>query len=265
MDMSTIETSASPEPELHDHFQIVTLSRHENISRQIESHAPDVICFNFDYPDRAGSRLVEEIKRVYPSIPAFIVTTQHSEELAVWAFRAKMTDFLVKPLEQADLLRCIGVLDEICRAKRQQSGRSITNPNQLIPASITSRQSDANMILAPALYYVESHYADKIRSEDIARLCGLSSFRFSRLFKETHAITFRDYVVRYRLRLAYKLLSEQRASVTDAAFAVGFSDISYFSRMFKRHFDCPPSELVENVESGKLDSSPTAILHLPAH
>ena len=99
------------------------------------------------------------------------------------------------------------------------------------------------------------------------KLCGMSSFRFSRTFKEKYKIAFRDYVVRYRLRAAYKMLKDQNASVTEASYAVGFNDISYFSRMFKRYFSVSPSELgtimPEPKDGG--DSSPTSILRLPLH
>ena len=136
-----------------------------------------------------------------------------------------------------------------------------------MPASIVSTSSSGKKGLAPALYYVEQHFREKIRCDDVARLCGMSSFRFSRVFKDKYTIAFRDYVVRYRLREAYKMIKDQKASVTDAAFSVGFNDISYFSRMFKRHFDISPSSLNSSLEMGMspADESPTAILRLPLH
>ena len=46
------------------------------------------------------------------------------------------------------------------------------------------------------------------------------------------------------------MIKDQTASVTDAAFSVGFNDIYYFSRMFKRHFDVSPSSLNNSLEEG---------------
>jgi AraC-like DNA-binding protein/AmiR/NasT family two-component response regulator len=266
IDLSTAETDAQPEELLEDYFDVVVCRRHERVARRLAQDDPEVVCFSFDYPDRAGSRLVEEMKRLYSSVPMFITTMQHSEELAVWAFRSRMTDFLVKPLQEDELLRCYGVLTDVCKAKRAQGNRVMAKSDQVMPASIVSTSGSGDKSLAPALYYVEQHFREKIRCDDVARLCGMSSFRFSRVFKDKYTIAFRDYVVRYRLREAYKMIKDQKATVTDAAFAVGFNDISYFSRMFKRHFEISPSALNNSVDSFSAeDESPTAILRLPLH
>ena len=49
--------------------------------------------------------------------------------------------------------------------------------------------------------------------------------------------------VRVRLREASRLLQNPQASVSEVAYAVGFNDMSYFSRMFKRHFGVAPSSV----------------------
>ena len=74
-------------------------------------------------------------------------------------------------------------------------------------------------------------------------------------------ISFRAYVVRYRLKETCRLLGNPGATVSDVAFAVGFNDHPYFARTFKRHFGVCPSSLI-----GKEDSVPgksaAEILHL---
>ena len=134
-----------------------------------------------------------------------------------------------------------------------------------LPPSIVSNVARQDVSLEAALYFVEQNFREKIRAEEVAKLCGMSSFRFSRTFKEKYGIAFRDYVVRYRLRQAHKMISEQNASVTEAAYAVGFNDISYFGRMFKRHFDVSPSELTNVLPDAPADMSITSILKLPLH
>jgi len=266
IDLSTGDSQASPDSLLSDYFEIAVVSRHDRVAKRLAEEEPDAVCFNFDYPDRAGSRLVEEMKRLYSSTPMFINTVQHSEELAVWAFRSRMVDYLVKPLQEDELIRCFSILQDISSAKGKQVNRIMARTDQVLPASIVSAAAGRDTSLEPALYFVEQHFREKIRAEDVAKLCGMSSFRFSRMFKEKYTIAFRDYVVRYRLRAAYKMLKHQNASVTEAAFAAGFNDISYFSRMFKRHFEISPSSLeATDQEQVRPEDSPTMILKLPLH
>ena len=223
------------------------------------------MCFDFDYPDRAGLRLVEEIKNLYPSMPMFVATVQHSEELAVWAFRCRMTDFLVKPIKEDELLRVFGILKDIVAAKSKQDGRMMARSEQVLPAGTVSGRSKSSKSLEPALYYVEQNFREKITADNVASLCGMSSFRFSRNFKETYGIAFRDYVDRYRLREAYRMLETGHASVTEAAYACGFNDVGYFSRVFKRYFSTSPSEMCKGRKPLSEDDSPTMALRIPMH
>jgi len=74
-----------------------------------------------------------------------------------------------------------------------------------------------------------------------ARLCDLSPFQFSRSFKKENGFTFRDFVVRVRIQRAAELIKQSKVSVTEAAFGVGFNDLSYFARMFRRQVGLSPS------------------------
>ena len=250
---------------LEEYFDIVECGRDSRLNQHLIDPNYDAICFDFDYPDRASLRLVEETKQLYPSIPMFILTVQHSEELAVWAFRGSMLDYLVKPLRTEELVRCHNVLLEICAAKGKRNEQVIRKPDALLPKTAIHGVSDPASTLQPALYYVEKNFDQKIKADTVAKLCGISSFRFSRIFKETYGITFRDYVVRFRLREACRLLQTGHASVTEVAYAVGFNDVSYFSRMFKRHFSVNPSDLIADHTALNEFESLTMTLQLPLH
>lgn len=229
---------------------------------QLAHAEPDAICFDFDYPDRAALRMAKRLKQTYPSLPMIVSTLQHSESLAVWTFRSGFMDYLVKPLTAQSLARCRKVLERICCAKEGQRGRQMTLPAVSIPSEVTSTIALDEKEILPAIYYVADHYQDKISSHDAANACSMSPFRFCRKFKEEVGISFRDYVVRYRLREACRLLENPGTSISEVAYAVGFNDLSYFSRIYKRHFGHSPS--ASNVTfSTNSDQSPTAQLRLP--
>lgn len=271
VDLSVSDEKSEPDSILSDYFNITRSGRASGIAQQFKNAAPDAVCFDFDYPDRSGLRMVEEVKRSFPSIPMFVATLQHSEELAVWAFRSGMKDFLVKPLPEDEVLRCYGVLKGIADAKRNQASRGMARTEQILPlpSSAASTTQSPKRLLEPAIYYVQQHFRDKIRAEDVAKQCKLSSFRFSRTFKEVYGIAFRDYVLRYRLREAYNMLKTGHVNVTEAACATGFNDVGYFSRMFKKYFELPPSEFAARKQSEakdrQVEDSPTMTLHLPVH
>jgi AraC-like DNA-binding protein len=79
---------------------------------------------------------------------------------------------------------------------------------------------------------------------------GMAPRTLQTLFK-TQGASFTSYVVEQRLLLADRLLAARQAmSVTDVAYAVGFSDLSHFSRTFRRRFGLSPRD--RRCEQGTL-------------
>ncbi len=248
---------------MDEFFTISHCTNPDSIDAALKSNTPDVICFDFDYPDRAGLHFAQEAKKTYSSIPMILTTLQHSEKMAVWTFRSRFADYLVKPVPLGELANCHGMLADIREAKEGQQERQATAATPPIPSETAATNRTSDNAFLPAIYYVAQNYREKIQNIEVANLCAMSPFVFSRKFKDAFGLSFRDYIVRYRLRAACALLKNPGASVTEVAFAVGFNDVSYFSRMFKRHFGMPPSERQAGQSNGDLDGSPTALLEIP--
>jgi AraC-like DNA-binding protein len=72
----------------------------------------------------------------------------------------------------------------------------------------------------------------------------MSPSHFSRAFKKQYDLTFQEFLLRYRVFQACTFLNVSAASIADVAYSVGFSDPSYFTRVFKRYIGVAPSEFV---------------------
>ncbi len=91
------------------------------------------------------------------------------------------------------------------------------------------------------LKYVENNYMNKITIEDMATEVGLSQSHFMKYFKQTMGSSFIDYLNEYRLTMASRLLLSSESSILDIAAEVGFDNLSYFNRIFKKRFELTPS------------------------
>lgn len=98
----------------------------------------------------------------------------------------------------------------------------------------------AGVLKAPG--FVQQHFHEKFPARDIADHCGLSRFQFSRSFHTVFGITFREYLLRFRILAACERLQAGVLPVTEIAYAVGFHDGSYFARMFRRYTGMLPSQ-----------------------
>src|SRR5882672_402209 len=70
----------------------------ENALQALSERQPDAIVFDFCDASKENLRLLLTVKRRYPAIPILMVTEEHSETLAIWAFRARVWNYFVKPV-----------------------------------------------------------------------------------------------------------------------------------------------------------------------
>jgi YesN/AraC family two-component response regulator len=223
-------------------FEIHRRAPLASIQSDIERLRPAVAFFDFDFPTKQGLDLLRETKRSHPGLPLIMLTVQHSEALAVWAFRSRVWDYLVKPLARVDVERCVISLGQMLSLKNVESKRTAAIPASPIPSEHrTSARDQLDVVLSPAIEYVEKSFQSKVSSATAAALCGMSAFQFSRSFKETYGVTFQEYLLRFRIRRACGLLKNPNAQVADVAELVGFNDSSYFCKIFKRYTSVSPS------------------------
>ena len=92
---------------------------------------------------------------------------------------------------------------------------------------------------------VEMHkrIAEPLKLKEYASLLGLSEGRFCHLFKDVMGKSPHAYILELRLTRAYEMLLERNYNVSEIAYAVGFSDPLYFSRIFKKRFGISPKEI----------------------
>ena len=93
--------------------------------------------------------------------------------------------------------------------------------------------------IARVVSYVRDHVHEPISVDDLARRAGMSRSAFDRRFKEATTYAPLQFVKAMRLGNA-ALRLRQGATVSEAAYAVGYASASQFSREFRRQFGTPP-------------------------
>ncbi len=93
---------------------------------------------------------------------------------------------------------------------------------------------------------IDADFASDLTASILARDCGMSLFHFSRVFAELTGLPPHRYLLKARFNAAASMLREGR-SVTETCFAVGFGDLSHFTRSFARWHGRPPSALRRQI------------------
>ena len=116
-------------------------------------------------------------------------------------------------------------------------------------AEETSRRGLAGRFsdISEGIMQIETRFYEDISVDELAKMCSVSPATFRRKFgqySEYSPITYRNYL---RCKRAGELLESGEYTVTEAALAVGFDDLSYFNRVFGRFFGKNPSEVQRNI------------------
>ena len=88
--------------------------------------------------------------------------------------------------------------------------------------------------------YIEEHYMKEIKLRDLALVAHISSTYYSIKFKKDMGITFKEYLINFRMNKARELLKDEDRSCKEVGMAVGYMDYVQFSKIFKKYVGTPP-------------------------
>lgn len=97
--------------------------------------------------------------------------------------------------------------------------------------------------MADALAYICEHVSDKyVEIRELAERIGMSEDRFRHKFKQRYNASPLEYFHMVKTEHAKAMLHDKDVSVGAVAASLGFDDLNYFSRFFKKHVGISPSE-----------------------
>ena len=99
--------------------------------------------------------------------------------------------------------------------------------------------------------YVQRHCAEEIRLSDVASIFNLNYSYLSKLFRQTYNEGFSDYLQRVRIERAKELMRSPDLSLSEISSMVGFSDQSYFSKLFRKYENQTPMQYSKSIRHKK--------------
>ena len=110
---------------------------------------------------------------------------------------------------------------------------------------INKKHEYSNSVIERAKEYIEKNFKKDISLDEVSQEVDMSSYYFSKLFKEVSGYNFIEYVTNMRIDRAKELLSDGRLSMKEICMEVGYGDPNYFSRIFKKCVGVTPTEFRE--------------------
>lgn len=230
---------------------------------------PDLIISDVMMPGISGYDVVRQLKQaeLTSHIPIILLTAKGDIQSRLKGWAENADEYLEKPFNATELMMRIDNLLSIRSLLRQRYQREFSQPvtaANKTPESVAVAQHEVQATptnedelvnpLNQAFFdrlnqILEKYYAEE--AFDVAFLVGqmcMSHRQFGRKMKALLDLTPVETIRNFRLKKAAELL-EQGTPSGIVADLVGFTSHSYFSKCFKAHFECMPSQFVERHQS----------------
>lgn len=114
---------------------------------------------------------------------------------------------------------------------------------------LAERQHAEGNPMAEIVKYIQQHYQSEISLQEVAGRFFVSREYISRKFKQEFGINFSDYIANYRIDKSKQLMLNPHLKLSQVAEMVGFHDVKYFSKVFKKKEGLTPKEYRDKLEA----------------
>jgi two-component system response regulator YesN len=108
--------------------------------------------------------------------------------------------------------------------------------------------SSRDSIIDDIIYYIDHNYQNNIKLESIAPLFGYNSAYLGKIFSKTVGQNFNSYVDYIRINHSKELLLQNKLKVYEISEVIGYKNVDYFHKKFKKYVGISPAEFRKNTE-----------------
>lgn len=257
----------------------IARSGREAVAKARENN-PDILFMDIQMPGINGIEAIRKIRESHEQIAIIVITAYDQFEYAKEAINLGVMEYLLKPVNR---IKVVDVLSKIMgqirtRREKQQQELELREKLKYAEESLKSLrllqdsylksgyvvefsetqhfQADEvpdlhgekeDGLISRAKKYIRENYSKSITLEDVSREVHVSPQYLSKLFKEETGENFIDYLTAVRIRISKNMMEDEKRSIKDICFSVGYSDPNYFSRIFKKIVGYTPTEYKEEV------------------
>jgi YesN/AraC family two-component response regulator len=242
----------------------------------INSLQPDIIFTDIRMSSKNGLEMISEIKCLKEDIRIIILTGFRDFEYAQEAIKLGAFRYLLKPSKVDEITLAVkSAIKEIKKVKEKKEHykllvkkaneiqgskkyylQDFSDPNDNNDAQtnleiinsksngseISESSKNSKYLVNRALIYLRENYSKNINLKTLSEELYISTWYLSKLLKKETGNNFIDILNNIRVEEAKKLLGDPKYKIYEIAEVVGFSDVTYFYRLFKKLTGMTPME-----------------------
>ncbi len=201
---------------------------------------PDLIISDVLMPDMDGYELCKCIKKDerISHVPVVLLTALHSKEHELEGLACGADDYITKPFDLQILEKKIDNILSLQKSIQKKYAEEMT----LQPSNVKLDSPDEKF-LQKAVKCIEKNIANQdLDIESFAKEIGVSRMQLYRKMDALTNMTVKEFIRSIRLKRAAQLLEQEKITINEIVYEVGFKDVSHFRKCFRNMYGMSASE-----------------------
>ena len=188
----------------------------------IREKTPDILFTDICMPGQDGLAVLAAVRSEFPHMQVTILSGYPNFEYAQRALELGVVRYILKPSKFSEL-------EDALAQMVKNLGSTTAQPD-----AAAGQEKAQNFIVQNTLDYLEEHYAEKLTLSDVADHVYVSQWHLSKLIARNTQQSFSDLLNGIRIEKAKQLLADPALKIWEVSEAIGFNDVTHFSRIFKK-------------------------------
>lgn len=233
---------------LRSKYNVVTSHDGADALEKIRDNHPDIIITDLMMPGMNGLELLRNVRQDFniSHIPVIMLTARNTEEDKMSAVKAGANAYITKPFSSGYLAaRIAQLLEEQRIFQRKVAAMTVVDDTES-----QSHDDYGRHLVEKDIQFVHKIHeiieanlnSNSFNIDTIAETIGLSRSAFFKKLKSLTGFAPVDLVREIRLTKAARLIESTDNNITEIAYSVGFRDVGYFGKCFRKKYGMTPKE-----------------------
>lgn len=200
----------------------------------------DLAIVDVNMPIVDGLSMIKKLRNNNNDIIIILLSGYSEFEYAQKAIKYKVRNYLLKPLEENELI------DELLKIKIELDSKAQINDNNLIIYDKTD-----NLILKIKKYVYDNYHDENLSIQQICDYLNFNYHYISKIFKDKTNESLGKFIFNVRMQKAKLFLDQGEYRLDIISNKTGYSDTLYFSKCFKKHYGITPNQYIKKYKYKK--------------
>lgn len=219
--------------ELTPEDTLLTCESGDQAVKLAKQHRPNIIIMDVLIPEMDGLNAIQEIRKFLPSACITVLSAYSDFSYAQKAISNRVFEYLLKPVKPTDF-------KQIFRRMLSTVSDSSAAIEELPEIKSDEPKDERQYFIEEAVKYIKEHFRERLTLEMVASKVFVNPKYFSHVFKKEMGVAFTEYVINLKIQYACRLLETTNYPAYRISIECGFSDPSYFNRVFCAQMNMTP-------------------------